>query len=164
MISHFRIFGCVFIPDLLRSKFDKKVIRCIFVGYDHERKGWRCCDPSTGRCYTSRNIVFDEASSWWSSQVTTLPNSKEIEEKLEKWIGECSKGEEKELSDEGAPQEESIEGEGHKNKTIIKQKSPWQHRFTWSFSRKKGQANCQAINCCILYASFTHLQLIWLNH
>ncbi|KAG8495890.1 hypothetical protein CXB51_007509 [Gossypium anomalum] len=29
----------------LRSKFDKKSIRCIFVGYDNQRKGWRCCDP-----------------------------------------------------------------------------------------------------------------------
>ena len=36
-ISYFRVFGCVcyvFVPDHLRSKFDKKAIRCIFVGYD----------------------------------------------------------------------------------------------------------------------------------
>jgi len=81
VVSHFRIFGCVcyvFVPDHLRSKLDKKVIRCIFMGYDHERKGWRCCDPTMGRCYTSRNVVFDEASLWWSSQATTLPDSKEI--------------------------------------------------------------------------------------
>ncbi|KAK4433007.1 Copia protein [Sesamum alatum] len=34
--------------------------------YDSQRKGRRCCDPTIGKCYTSRNVVFDEASSWWS--------------------------------------------------------------------------------------------------
>ncbi|KAE8655260.1 tir-nbs resistance protein [Hibiscus syriacus] len=50
------------------SKFDKKAVRCIFVGYDSQRNGWKCCDPMSGRCYTSQNVVFDEASSWWSSE------------------------------------------------------------------------------------------------
>ena len=50
MVSHFRVFVCVcvfyvFVPDHLQSKFDKKAIRCSFVGYDNEEKGWRCCDP-----------------------------------------------------------------------------------------------------------------------
>ena len=82
-VSYFRVFGCVcyvFVPSQERSKFDKKAVRCIFVGYDGQRKGWRCCDPTTGRCYVSRNVVFDEASSWWSSQATLVPDSKEIEE------------------------------------------------------------------------------------
>ena len=26
-------------------------------------RGWKFCDPTTGRCYTSRNVVFDEMSS-----------------------------------------------------------------------------------------------------
>ena len=36
-VSHFKVFGCmcyVFVPDHLRTKFDKKAIRCIFLGYD----------------------------------------------------------------------------------------------------------------------------------
>jgi hypothetical protein len=78
----------VFVPSHLRSKFDKKAIRCIFVGYDNERKGWKCCDPNTNPCYTSRDVVFDEASSWWSSQAVVLPDSGNLEtslqEKLEK--------------------------------------------------------------------------------
>ena len=43
-ISCFQVFGCVcyvFVPDHLRSKFDKKAVKCIFVGYDNQRKEWK---------------------------------------------------------------------------------------------------------------------------
>ena len=65
VVSHLKVFDYVcymFVPDHLRSKFEKKAIRCIFVGYDDARKDWRCCDPTTGKCHTSRNMVFDEVS------------------------------------------------------------------------------------------------------
>ncbi|KAE8707248.1 tir-nbs resistance protein [Hibiscus syriacus] len=42
--------------DEFSSKFDKKVVRCIFVRYDSQRKRWKYCDPMSGRCYTSRNM------------------------------------------------------------------------------------------------------------
>ncbi|KAE8679378.1 hypothetical protein F3Y22_tig00111402pilonHSYRG01323 [Hibiscus syriacus] len=90
-VSYFRVFGCVcyvFVPDHLWSKFDKKAVRCIFVGYDSQRKGWKCCDPISGRCYTSRNVVFDEASSWWSSEKEVLPDSREFGDKLQQKMGE----------------------------------------------------------------------------
>ncbi|KAK3009190.1 hypothetical protein RJ639_013530 [Escallonia herrerae] len=52
-------------------------------GYDNQRKGWRCCDPVTGKCYISRNVVFEEASSWWSSDKEVLPDSDVFKEALE---------------------------------------------------------------------------------
>ncbi|KAE8704478.1 hypothetical protein F3Y22_tig00110450pilonHSYRG00264 [Hibiscus syriacus] len=70
------------------SKFDKKAVRCIFVGYDSQRKGWKCCDPISGRCYTLRNMVFDEASSWWSSEKEVLPDSREFGDKLQQKMGD----------------------------------------------------------------------------
>ncbi|KAG6471563.1 hypothetical protein ZIOFF_069007 [Zingiber officinale] len=76
-----------FIDDF-SSKFDKKVIRCIFVGYDSQRKGWKCCDPTSGRCYTSRNVVFDEASSWWTTEKEVLPESKDLEDKVQQKMRE----------------------------------------------------------------------------
>ncbi|KAJ8625388.1 hypothetical protein MRB53_033918 [Persea americana] len=62
-----------------KIKFEKKALRCIFTGYDSERKGWRCVDPATGRVHVSRNVVFDEASSWWSTDHNALPDSRELE-------------------------------------------------------------------------------------
>ena len=47
-------------------------------------------------------MVFDEVSSWWSSQAMALLDSKEIEEKLEQWLVEHYKANEKESSDKGA--------------------------------------------------------------
>ena len=99
-VSHFRVFGCVcyvLVPEKLRSKFEKKTIRCIFVGYDTERKGWRCCDPTTHQCYTSHNMVFDEASSWWSRDTAMLPSSGNLEENLQQKLStEDDKGDTKE--------------------------------------------------------------------
>ena len=85
-VGHFKVFGCVcyvFVPDHLRTKFDKKAIRCIFVGYDSARKGWRCCDPTTGRIHTSRNVVFDEASAWWTPEHTPQIASEDLESTIE---------------------------------------------------------------------------------
>ncbi|KAJ0865146.1 putative RNA-directed DNA polymerase [Helianthus annuus] len=85
-VTHFRVFGYVcyvFVPNQLRDKMEKKAVRCIFTGYDSERKGWRCCDPISNRCYVSRNVVFDENSSWWSENKEPLPDTEFIKEKLE---------------------------------------------------------------------------------
>nr|CAD1834390.1 unnamed protein product [Ananas comosus var. bracteatus] len=126
-VSHFRVFGYVcyvFVPDHLRSKFDKKAIRCIFVGYDSERKGWKCCDLTTGRCYTSRNVVFDEASSWWSSQEVILPDSKEIKIKLQGKLGEQEQEEEKAVSEQEESGQPSMEPTGDEQQ-LQKSPEPW---------------------------------------
>lgn len=47
-VRHFKVFGFVcymFVLDQLRMKFDKKTIRCIFVGDDSRRKGWSVVIP-----------------------------------------------------------------------------------------------------------------------
>ncbi|KAD1553683.1 hypothetical protein E3N88_42639 [Mikania micrantha] len=62
---------------------EKKAVCCIFIGYDLERKGWRCCDPSTGNVHVSRNVVFDETSSWWAADNQLLQNTKQLVESLE---------------------------------------------------------------------------------
>ncbi|XP_022023791.1 uncharacterized protein LOC110924058 [Helianthus annuus] len=66
----------------LRQKLDKKAVRCIFVGYDEERKGWKCCDSNTGKCLVLRHVVFDENSAWWSRVNDVLPDTEDLTEKL----------------------------------------------------------------------------------
>ncbi|XP_042467645.1 uncharacterized protein LOC122050838 [Zingiber officinale] len=53
-----------------------------------QRKGWKCCNPTSGRCYTSRNVVFDEASSWWNPVKEVLSDSKDLEDKLQQKMRE----------------------------------------------------------------------------
>ena len=105
-LIHFSIFGCVryvFIPNHLRSKFDTKVIHYIFMGHDNEGKEWRRYEPTTECCYTSRNVVFDEASSWWSSQAMALSDLKEIKAMLKQRLEEHFKTDKKESSHEEVP-------------------------------------------------------------
>ncbi|KAG6473290.1 hypothetical protein ZIOFF_067204 [Zingiber officinale] len=51
-------------------------------------KGVKCCDPTSERCYTSRNVVFDEASSWWTTEKEVLPESKDLEDKVKQKMRE----------------------------------------------------------------------------
>jgi hypothetical protein len=67
-VSHLRVFGCiayVHVPDEKRSKLDPKVEKCIFIGYSLEQKGYRCFNLSTRKLQVNRDVVFDEAVSWY---------------------------------------------------------------------------------------------------
>ncbi|RWR74934.1 Integrase, catalytic core [Cinnamomum micranthum f. kanehirae] len=65
-VSYFQVFGSdcyVHISKTIRTKLDPRARRCIFVGYDAHRKGWKCMDPETKKVDVSRDVVFDEVSS-----------------------------------------------------------------------------------------------------
>ncbi|KAK8951797.1 hypothetical protein KSP39_PZI003445 [Platanthera zijinensis] len=77
-VEHLRVFGStcyVHIPDALRTKLDAKARKLVFVGYDERKKGWRCMDPVTKKFVVSRDVVFDELTSYGGSSVE-LPESK----------------------------------------------------------------------------------------
>ena len=66
-VSYFRIFGSICYVHILKhnqTKLDPKAKKCIFVGYDTHRKGWRCMDLETKMVTVSREVVFDEISSY----------------------------------------------------------------------------------------------------
>jgi hypothetical protein len=65
-VKHLKVFGCtcfVHVPDEKRTKLDAKARKCVFIGYDQRKKGWKCMDPTTHKFIVSRDVVFDEASS-----------------------------------------------------------------------------------------------------
>ena len=69
-VTHFKIFGCIayaYVPSQKRGKLDDNSVKCIFVGYSVETKGYRLYNPLTKKLIISRDVVFDEKSAWnWS--------------------------------------------------------------------------------------------------
>ncbi|CAL2259750.1 unnamed protein product [Prunus armeniaca] len=61
--SSLRVFGCSCFPHLgsfVSDKLSSRSIECVFLGYSSQHKGYRCLDPTTGRVYISRHVVFNE--------------------------------------------------------------------------------------------------------
>ena len=72
-LSYVRIFGSfayVHIPDKKRQKLDPKSKKCILVGYSLEQKGYKCFNPSTRKVRVSRDVVFDESTSWYAPEMS----------------------------------------------------------------------------------------------
>lgn len=58
-----RIFGCVVfvhLPKQSRTKLEPRAIKCVFVGYGVNKKGYRCFDPVHNRMYTTMDCDFFE--------------------------------------------------------------------------------------------------------
>lgn len=66
-VDHFRIFGCIafaHIPDEKRKKLDDKGEKCIFLGISEYSKAYKLYNPISKRIIISRDVVFDESSTW----------------------------------------------------------------------------------------------------
>jgi len=84
-----RSFGCACWPNLRpfnTRKLQFRSKRCVFLGYSDMHKGFKCLDPSEGRVYISRDVVFDEhvfpfsrlhpnAGARLRAQLSVLPDS-----------------------------------------------------------------------------------------
>lgn len=58
-----RAFGCLcYISNLYSTsdKFASSALKCVFLGYPFNKKGYRVMDLVTRKCYVSRDIVFVE--------------------------------------------------------------------------------------------------------
>jgi hypothetical protein len=65
-----RTFGCACWPNLRPYNTHKLSFRskcCVFIGYSNQHKGYKCLEPSTGRVYISRDVIFDEMVFWFAS-------------------------------------------------------------------------------------------------
>ncbi|KAL4312227.1 hypothetical protein GQ457_01G011000 [Hibiscus cannabinus] len=66
-VTHFKAFVCVahvLVPSQKMSKLDDNSVKCIFVGYSLETKGYRFYNPENKKLIISRDVVFDEKSAW----------------------------------------------------------------------------------------------------
>ena len=77
-----RIFGCVafvHIHSQFRGKLDPRAVKCIFIGYASDKKGYRCYHPQSRRVYTSMDVTFHETDSFYSCPQLQGENSVEAE-------------------------------------------------------------------------------------
>ena len=66
-VSHFKIFGCIcyaHVPAEKRTKLDEKSQKCVFLGYSDVTKGYRLLDVKTNKLVVSRDVIFDEKTTW----------------------------------------------------------------------------------------------------
>jgi hypothetical protein len=59
-----RVFGCVTFVHIhkhQRTKLEPCAVRCMFLGYGSNKKGFRCYDPKTKRLYTTMDVIFLES-------------------------------------------------------------------------------------------------------
>ena len=69
-----RVFGCsvfVHIPKNDRTKLSPCALKCVFVGYGINQKGYRCYDPNSRQIITTMNCQFLESEFFYGSQLTS---------------------------------------------------------------------------------------------
>ncbi|RVW88342.1 Retrovirus-related Pol polyprotein from transposon TNT 1-94 [Vitis vinifera] len=63
-----KIFGCsvfVHINQQHRSKLDPRSLKCIFLGYSSNQKGYKCYSPVTRKFYNSMDVTFFETQPYY---------------------------------------------------------------------------------------------------
>jgi hypothetical protein len=63
--EHLHVFGCMCYPNTTATaphKLSPRSIRCVFLGYSVDHKGYRCLDLLTNRLIVSQHVLFDEDS------------------------------------------------------------------------------------------------------
>jgi hypothetical protein len=79
-LTHLKAFGCdayVYVPKENRSKMDKKVEKCIFIGYKDGLKGYNIWNLETKKEVYSQDVVFREIKYVFKQEV--IPREEEPE-------------------------------------------------------------------------------------
>ena len=50
----------VHIHSLFNGKLEPRTIKCIFISYASNKKGYHCYHPPNRKCFTSMDVTFDE--------------------------------------------------------------------------------------------------------
>lgn len=78
-VGHLKVFGSIAYalnqsPN--KDKFDEKGEKMLFVGYSDESKGYRLLNPENKKIVVSRDVIFDETTTWiWPQNESSLPTT-----------------------------------------------------------------------------------------
>lgn len=64
-----RVFGCIVYVHLqkgVRTKLEPRAVKCVFLGYGVNQKGYRCYDPIQDKIYTTLDCEFFEQSYYYT--------------------------------------------------------------------------------------------------
>jgi len=75
-----RVFGCfVFVHGPHQGKLDLRAIKCVFIGYASNKKGYKCYHPQSCCVYIFKDVTFHETESFFTSTPLQGENSLEAE-------------------------------------------------------------------------------------
>ena len=60
--SHLRVFRCLADAHYKQDKLDTRALKCIFIGYLEEVKGYKlwCLEEGHKRYFVSKDVIFNE--------------------------------------------------------------------------------------------------------
>ncbi|KAM1853011.1 hypothetical protein ACFX14_009032 [Malus domestica] len=73
---HLKVFGCIVYVHVYshqRSKLDAYALRCVFVGYANNKKGYKCYHPPTQKTYITMDVTFHEEVSYFVKPSSDFP-------------------------------------------------------------------------------------------
>ena len=81
-VRHLCVFGCeayAYVPKEKRSNSENKVVKCIFIGYSGDVKGYKLWDLVNRKVLYRKNVIFRELT---PSPIVLQPNEKEKKEDI----------------------------------------------------------------------------------
>jgi hypothetical protein len=83
-LDHIRVLGCTnFVHIKRNNKFDKKIMKTIFLGYSTVKKGYKCYDMKNKKIYFSRDVSFFENQPYYQlDDQATSPSNMQNEHRL----------------------------------------------------------------------------------
>ena len=81
-VSHFRVFGCMayaHIPEVERTKLDKKAVKLRFLGYSDSQKGYRLFDVANRKVIIRRDVAFNETDFGCQKHPLKIESEAEVE-------------------------------------------------------------------------------------